>query len=327
MRYKLFIIISLMTLSAVAQKKSDRQNDGLRGNVKSVVYDHLYGYTYDSQGSIIAHFEDKGARKFIHKYVGDSYAEIVEVDKKGTPIETEIRLFDKAGHSILNDWDLMVKGTYSEKKDAKGNVTERLWLHKNKALEAKVSYLYDAQGNITMLKIYTEEETYPYYQFKYNSEGKLIAWHIIRPSNKQWQDITYHPSGNIAKDVSYDPKGKLNSSTHYTYNSKGQLIQELFTMLNHKNVKETDITLYKYDSKGNNIEIKHIEEGKTRAITTMKYNTQGDMTEMVLNDISGHTKDIITYVYKYDSHNNWIEEKEYKNGKEKSITKRTIKYY
>jgi hypothetical protein len=131
---------------------------------------------------------------------------------------------------------------------------------------------------------------------KYDLKGNIIESRT-NSTFDNIKDIYRYVNGRLIKHITYI--GRKISKVHISrYNKEGKLAESLFKNydLGFNKVK------YKYDKKGNDIEITYSKPDKT-------------------------IDRRLTYVYEYDQEGNWIKRYEYENGKNISIKERIIEYY
>mgnify|MGYP001133753860 CR=1 FL=1 len=128
---------------------------------------------------------------------------------------------------------------------------------------------------------------------------------------------TYSVSNNFGEIQ----KGKLLEYEFKSFNKDGNYLNIIYGSLEAKNI-------YKYDSKGNNIEESLYNfDGSMEVKYIYKYDSKGNMIEESEYDSDGNLKR--KYIYKNDSKGNMIEEIIKKNAMEIPfrITERKIVYY
>lgn len=189
----------------------------------------------------------------------------------------------------------------------KGFIIEYYKYSANNELEYKTLYSYDSNGKIT-------EQNF------FNSEGKHIGKSVFK----------YDEKGYLQGETQFDSKGIIESQKNFTYDKKGRVIEEIH-YINEKCYKKSDKTLFKYNKKGQLIEVissndtamlKYDDKG--RQIERNLYNEKGALflstitiytnygQEVVYNryDNKGNLSDID--IYKYDKRHQLIE---YRIGK------------
>lgn len=103
---------------------------------------------------------------------------------------------------------------------------------------------------------------------------------------------------------------------------KGNITEEKFS--------DGTLNQYKYDDQGNRIEyINHLPNSNV-IITTCKYDSRGNVTDMEVNNYFKSTYqfhyDEYHFKYLFDRNGNWKERMEYENGQPVRIIARTIEY-
>lgn len=223
-----------------------------------------------------------------------------------------------------------LKFSYETFYNKQGNKTEEIYYNANGEAQGPVKYGYNDDQKLIWIKNYSDQGiVYLENQFVYDEAGKLIF--LINLND-----------------------GKFSSKGQRIYNKEGTLVIEsrLYTDEAMQNISSS--SLYSYDSKGNNTEIKSYDAtGKLTGRITMlydknnfiieydSYSASDELVEKVLleNDKYGNITGIAQYdskgglnnqsttEYEYDKKGNWIKSIERTNSEIKSVTEREIVYY
>ncbi len=240
--------------------------------------------------------------------------------------------------------------------DKNGRKLEQSNYGENGKLESKSIYLYDANGNNLELNSYKHDGSlsskwvfkyddnnhkieksefksdgslYRKYNYKYDNAGNNIE--IVVRSDKYFiRKIVdqYNKDNNIIKSMTYDANGKLTTKVLYKYDTNGNKTEVSMYDANNKLVSKTSD---KYDSKGNNIEsVQHYSDSfmsHSNGKYEYKYDIHNNEIEEIFYKDNG-VKRKYTYKYKYDKKSNWTQKIKYKNGVVATeIIEREFEYY
>ncbi|MFV0505226.1 MAG: hypothetical protein ACK5L5_00730 [Bacteroidales bacterium] len=188
-------------------------------------------------------------------------------------------------------------------------------------------FKFNENGNLTTMIFYDEDGEETYKSTTTYKNGEAIS-HTTQRSDY----LEFTSKGvRVFKDdiktiwvIKKEEEGKLTSDT---------IIHTLAEDCKKKTVIEIkddgtkSVSYYTYDDKERIVEFKWLMNGvdiQQWEINTYKDNlhTQEDR----LDPKTGDVKDVITYKYKLDDKQNWIERIEYENGKATQLTERVINY-
>lgn len=205
--------------------------------------------------------------------------------------------------------------------DEKGNRTKSIRYKSTGEIDLSYEFKYDDYGNLQFM------DTYDGYgnlkgrrESKYNESNHEVLRKLMDDrnpgelkteffyeANKLIKSINYTKQGSIAseqqneyegeflvKSIIKDGEGKQISEITFEYDADGYLVKEI-----QKGIQGNNVINYKYDSKGNLIEIK---DNQTRR--EMKYDDNGNLIEDKLYLADGTRQFRITFSY-------------YKNGLQK----------
>jgi hypothetical protein len=173
-----------------------------------------------------------------------------------------------------------------------------------------MTYTYNRNGRLTQSihemeysdGTQTKKSKAVYKPSKYDSKGNILKT-IVKTDNKKDDYYIlnkYDDAGNRTENEIFDMKDVSRGRTLYTYNSKGDMLTE-------KNINNTigeEETIFTYDEKGNVLSASYITTHEGKAIP-------------------GKTK----FEYTFDQQGNWIQRLQIIMGQKASITKRIITYW
>lgn len=218
----------------------------------------------------------------------------------------KVKSLRKISYKVVEKYGDIYKGDisykYSSNVDCKFNedgviMEENMYDSYDGSLETKKIYIYDDKGN-KIEEIYNNSEGFPTVKkkYKYDDKGNNIELNGYRfdgiLSSKYTH--TFDDKGNEIESNSYNPDdGTLKYKMFKRYDIFGNLI---LISQHYPNGKLYHKLTYKYDDKGNKIELN--KYGK-------KY----------------------TFKYEFYENNNWIKRIDYEDGIPITIVERTIEYY
>jgi len=242
---------------------------------------------------------------------------------------TKEKLYEaKDSFSDIAKGDLIL--SYETFYNKEGNKTEEIYYNANGEAQGPTKYGYNDDQKLIWIKRYSDQGVvYLENQFVYDESGKLIF--LINLSD-----------------------GKFSSKSQSIYNKEGTLVIEsrLYTDEAMQNISSS--SLYSYDSKGNNTEIKSYDAtGKLTGRITMLYDKNnfiieydyysasdelvekvliendkyGNITGIAQYDSTGGLKSYSTTEYEYDKKGNWIKSIQRTNSEINSVNEREIIYY
>ena len=210
--------------------------------------------------------------------------------------------------------------------------------------------IYDGKGNFTNHKINNN---------KYDNNGNIIEITTIstqRANESQISKINYKydERSNKIEMIISRLKGGTNNKNVYKYNENDKVIEESLISLIGRVISKD---VYEYDKNGNRILWDHFySDGRLVSKIKEKYDDNNnrlnyemyDYTDgkLLLEEKSAFVYDInknvieetfykpngdiqgrMSYTYKYDIQQNWIERIEFANGKPSKIYERKIEYF
>jgi YD repeat-containing protein len=230
---------------------------------------------------------------------------------------------------------------------AKGEIIAVEWGFNNTFIK------YDEKGNWTEYSSYEPDSSIIRKEIpEYDGKGDAIAQYVYNKGIFNHKIVFKNDNkGNIIESLQYAAyTDSLVSKSVYKYDDKGNEI-EAYEYTSTDSL--TDKIIRKYDDKGNNIEmynynvdnklnskiitgydengqrIERIEydaDSNMISKTIYKYNEKGFYTDVCVYDANNSLKSKKTYIYKYDSVGNWIEEIVYDDGVATKIIERQIDY-
>ncbi len=212
---------------------------------------------------------------------------------------------------------------------------------KSPKLYNREEFVYDSLSNL-IEKIWGKDRID---YFKYDTLGNKIEEGYAQKSTDG--KSYYHPT----EVFEYDNNNKLSKEYHITYSKKhdretfywydemGRKTEIKEFSINKKDTVLKNHLIYKYDEKGNIIEVESFfdqicieNESELFKKKTISYDIYGNITEEIY--YSGFYFDIkiLKYIYIYDSYGNWIKREMYQGEKQdnlerKEIIDRIIEYY
>lgn len=131
-----------------------------------------------------------------------------------------------------------------------GYLTELRSTSSNAKLYEK--YLYDKDGNLTMIEMYVDDKLVRTFIHRYSASGRLTSISSVNAESKKVDGSTffeYDKNGNVIKEINKDAEGNKMGEIVYKNDAKGRHIS---MMAYDPNGKSSDIeTLYDYDNQNN----------------------------------------------------------------------------
>jgi YD repeat-containing protein len=294
------LLVSLPNYAALGQnKKTDVENDGLKGKVKSKRYNY---YDAEKKDNKIIKGRDKG-EGYLYEYdEKGNKIKNTDIDTNGLLYSPTYYKHDEKGHLIE---ELSPSDSLHDGKRIIYNYNEKGYINEEyeyigdslKTLKQKVSYKYDDKGNLIERRTSGNKSLLSKNIFKYDKANNLIEEDCYNWDSTIWsKHILFNDfdGRKIQCDV-YKGDGNLESRVTYKYNDKGK---EIEWACYHKDgtLDRKDITIY--DDKG-------VLQGQEW------YDKRGLYRK---------------YTYEFDKHGNWIKKIANENGKY-TISIREIKYY
>lgn len=203
----------------------------------------------------------------------------------------------------------VLKGTWIAKYDNSGRVLETVLYSDSNKLCSKQSCKYDRQGMKT--EVLHADCGYPRcYQLVDMLDGSMSNWPMGEMTYCNTIDqYEYNSLGLVAKMRKKVFEGSdtvLENVTDYVYNSNGALIEMRDSAFERYGNTTPKVKTYRYDSAGNKTEEELYSNANSTDLSNW-YNGGKSMTHKIL--------------YKYDSHNNRVDQKEYYFGSNSPRTK------
>ncbi len=294
----IFSVLLLLLVAAGAaqtENKIDLAGNGLKGPVKSTSFT-VY-YTKEKFG---------------------------ELEKDGVRFKREDE-FNKAGLLTYTKEVLRsITTRYYYKYDGHGKLTERISDDGEEKLVTKMKYNDD--GTLAEIDVYDGKGKLESRQKnKYSGKQLISSAHYQGNGDLKETELFQHKGDKLIAAEKYDPKGKLQSFIEYTHNSTGQVVTELSVESNSKGDVFSFTHKYTYDKQGRVISDERTNHEKYQTVVRREYDAVGNLVKEFTD-----AENSVEYLYKYDKHNNWIEEVEIKTSPgsvRKYLTVREIKYY
>jgi phage antirepressor YoqD-like protein len=249
----------------------------------------------------------------------------------GKVINEEIYTYNKSGLLIkrkeINNYG---RGSYNDNVfvyDSKDSIVE--WTISNDSFKRVYKFYRDNRHRPIKKEAVENDSIVTSFSVEYDNFNNVITENQYKSGNNPVKLLTRKfNSKNLKireKIIEYGTWDTLNYENVFIYDDKQNLMMEKSTIENDSTYDEIK---YDYHNNGELKEIKTTPKGADYfVITTQKFNEYGDLTEHSYLPSNDKPREIWIYNYKYDSHNNWIEKTEFKDGKPLRIIKRTIDYY
>lgn len=252
----LFAVL-VLSLTANAQNKSDKDNEKLFGPVKSVQ-------------SELSELDPENPKQVIQTKPRD----IVVYDAKGNEIK----------RTIYSDFGFLA-GTQRNSHDANGNPTEITFFDEKGALMDRRVYTY-TNGKLTQVASSDSSGAAGYKEvYSYDDNGRLReSTHVIQNKTVGKTTFKYDQKGNIAEVAFFTPDGTKADApigpctgahrVTYSYDSASNPIQIVFFDTDEKPQKTWQ---YTHDSKGQiTKEVRDSEWSNTTYTYTYEYDSRGN---------------------------------------------------
>lgn len=205
----------------------------------------------------------------------------------------------------------------------KGEMVTYREVYQGNILFMKKEYVYE-NNNLTKELIYDENENLiETVSFKHNSKNLMteefrkdydIKLNAIYDENNQLQKVTDKSELQGYGEKIYNIKRNPNNLENITEISLFQ------------NDELSQVSKYKYDERGNVIEVEHISaNNEPISAELIDYDKNDNIIKLSSKNKRRTTE--YSYEYQYDSFGNWIKFKFYINGDFSQETKREIHYY
>ena len=244
--------------------------------------------------------------------------------QKGKYIKSEKGREDNSGNDKLTSFNINGNITVDIDYDSNENITSKV-IYKYDSKGHKIEgVLYNSNGNIVSKSIY-----------KNDINGNVIEYINYNPNKSINNRVTYEydDRGNKIKDEMYLRENHKYGLFTYKYDSRGYLIEYGLYLrdankLEDSNLYLESLAIYKNDVDGNRVETKSSQPPeKLRDELYFQYNRNEDVIDTKIYNPKGNLISRISYKYKYDEQNNWIEKAQFNNGSPMFILERKIQYY
>ncbi len=237
-------------------------------------------------------FDEKGRQSACHYYNQEgkqSAYQTFAYDEKGRLIEQS---FFGEGTQLLQKKVLKYtdKGLLAEATlyDAEGKILE------------KHSYEYDTPKSKNMLSFYKADGTLLSKEIeKLNTQGQPIEKAAYRADGSTSQKELYNEQRLLVEKIIYNTNGEVEEKYSFEYNEQGQLIATIIQ-------KSKDSS-----------PVKHTFEYDERGLLSMEKELRED----------GTVASQRSYLYQYDTQQNWIQRIEFYDEKPMYLLERSIEYY
>ena len=297
MKKIIIILISLLTIiGCVGQesyKETDLQKQELKGKIKSQTKTTYRYKTTEKSGKIQKEEQQSKLVSYFNK--DGNFTERIFYDKEKGTIRQEFSY------------------------DEKGNLIEIKGYEANGTLGTKITYKYDQKDNRIEENTYSEGVLQQKNTYKYDQDNREIE--VIRNVFAFWnggvklrQVNEYDTKGKKIEERNFSNNNELTSKALFSYDEKGNLIEEYFVNLTDKEPSKKNT--YVYDNNDNKIEEKkcvyqNLSENIDRKVCKFyvtnyyKYDEKGNKIEDSFSDFE---KSIFYKVkYKNDSKGNAVE--------------------
>lgn len=343
-QYKYIVIIIILVFNCIGCTTenntitNDLTEKGLKGNVKRI---------REKAYEVKSKFGEPEKDKSLSLYLGDPLHPHFDFYEEET-------IYDRNGYEIEQtqfeeDKKMVAQSQFRLAYDENNNIIERnkyvrFNLKDTFSFESKERLDYDKKGNMREYKYYDNNgDLEVRWLYEFDNIGNVIT-------------IKCYKKNYLSKELD------KSSESYYEYNDKNQRIKlhnQNVTSVSMNTGKPSDIDeriiIYKYDSKGNAVEMteifgvkKSFESPNAIKYDTidvfLKYNNYNDIVEKMsvqrkkvldfklffsngIKEYYNPTK-INYFKYEYDSFDNWTKKTEYDKYKEPiKITEREIEYY
>jgi ankyrin repeat protein/antitoxin component YwqK of YwqJK toxin-antitoxin module len=263
--------------AAVAQKRSQREEAGLVGPVRTV---RVYGAeVFVKDGKTV-----ESPRMLSATMVFDEAGRLLEsadYSPGGATGTKSTWKYDDAGREIehcsyVHD-DLVDR--YVSTYDEKGRIRERSTYGTGGRLDRKVVYQFNETGTQARLTEHRDGEVRGSADETYDGQGRLVERNVLGPASSRRKVLyTYDAAGNKTSEIHEDISDgrRHHNKTVYVYGEDGRLREES----SYQDAALSSRKTYRYDNRGN-------------PIRTIEYNAGGEI------------EDEASVAYEYASDGNW----------------------
>jgi hypothetical protein len=310
--FTLFILLTNQSAHSqlLTQNKFNFLSNGYKGKIKQIKHEKYLAK--DKFGEII---KDQ-------KCQDESF--IIRLNYGGFIIE-----------NILHSADSSVLSKTTFKYNDLGNFFEANTFNDDGVLSGKIINKFDSYANIIEQSVYKSDGSlFLKYLCKYDNKGTIIEMNEFNSNGNLETKSTYNynQSGNLIeeiKEIKDNNEVKICRYT-YKYDLNGNIAEERIIFDDSPQIKVVPtIRLYKYDIRGNKIEVSHIDFKTSDIIhkKISKYDDKNNLIEESTYDRKGSLIDSYSYIYNYDSYDNWVKKIEFKNNIPKFITFQVFEYF
>lgn len=193
---------------------------------------------------------------------------------------------------------------FENRHDKNGKLLERRAFRLENKIIFTLNYSYDTKGNnIETKRIDAKGETSGHWKKKFDSQNFLEEYTDMESDSTVRYIIKYNNDslGNVLDRTRFTSKGQQLHKLVYKYDDKYRVIKEV----------EYYQPIFSYPS--------YTKE--------FKYNDKDlPIVEKAINNTRKY-ENVWTFEYKYDEHDNWIQQIQFKDDTAKFIVTRLIKYY
>lgn len=210
-----------------------------------------------------------------------------------------------------------------------GNIDQIEYLDQYNNLISRIVYTYNDLGNWKRAVVYrggfeVKEEI----NYLYAPDGKLagIQKQDALGIPSEYEKLEYNADGKVSVKTFYGPRKKLKNTYRFSYDASGNLTG--YTKRNENGqITETYSATYTPNNILLNARQKEISNGYVSE-TAWSYDRYGNPVEKsVYNPRENSAPQSYRYLYRYDTHRNWIEKNIYVNGIFYESIVKVIRYY
>lgn len=258
-------------------------------------------------------------------YANEKYGEIIMGRSAAKNLRDSKSYFDSLGclsKKIAYD----TAGVIDIVESFSYNQQHRLLIHSTKYSNKTLienKFTYNGVGDKITESYFRQGTETVRYIFEYNEKGQIAKESKYGRNGDLEERTVYKCSESLKTKVGIlkDKNGKVWQESKYTYDSNGNLIEELVT-----NSEYTQKTIYKYDNLGRQI-YSEVNNPTWYFSCEAEYNNNNDVIKELQYSRSGNLIGTISYVYTYDNYNNWIKCIQYDDDIARLITTRKIEYF
>jgi YD repeat-containing protein len=277
------LLVSLLyCVPGYAQKKSDREKDGLIGPVRTVRIDRAQFFI--EAGKMV-----EGPRMLAETLVYDAAGRRIESADYlpgGAPDTKSTWKFDDAGREIERSYyvhDSLVRRWVSTYDD-KGRIRERTEYGPGGGSVGRLIYEYSATGNQARVTDYGSSDV-----------------------RKKW-DETYDAQRNLLERIEYDADGSSQSKYIYTYDAAGNRTSETHYYKSNGS-PHISKSVYIFDENSRLKEEAVYQNGALSSRKVYQYDNRCNRIEAIEYSKKGEVEERATLAYEYAPDGNWTKAK------------------